>query len=169
MTNLLHKKIVIVGPPGSGKTYFSHKLSECFDLPLIHLDSIYYDESGKSIGDEAFIVALKDLLTKDEGIIEGFYLNTLPDRLSWADIIFFLDLNKEDVYQGLNDRKEFKSDDCYLNRDGEIDSFPQWWNTYETRLRQTVYNYLKDYTDKSIIFHSRKEIDEYIEDLLKGK
>ena len=162
MINLKHKKIVVVGPPGSGKTYLSTQLAERFDLPVIHLDSIYYDESGKSIGDESFMVILKEILTKDEGIIEGFYLNTLKERVAWADIIFFLDMNKDDVYQGLKDRKDIKSIDCHFNREGEIDSFPKWWDTYETRLRYIIYDALKDCPSEVVIFHSRKEIDQYL-------
>ena len=137
-----NKKIIVVGPPGSGKTHFSLKLSEYYYLPVIHLDSFYYDKNGKSIGNNSFEIILKELLSKDKGIIEGFYLSTLKERINWSDIIYFLDLSKDDVYQGLIDRKDNKSSDCRFDRSNEIDTFPEWWNNYQTRLRQMVYDCL---------------------------
>ena len=160
-----HKRIVIVGPPGSGKTYFSIKIADYYNLSVIHLDSFYYDKNGKSIGNKAFETILKELLSKDEGIIEGFYLNTLKERVAWSDIVFFLDLNKDDVLQGLNDRKEYKSNDCQFDRSDELNTFPEWWNNYETRLRQIVYDCLDGCDKKVIIFHSRKEMDQYLKEL----
>ena len=160
-----NKKIIVVGPPGSGKTHISQIIAEYYNLPVIHLDSFYYDENGKSIGNRAFEIILKELLSKDEGIIEGFYLSTLKERIEWSDIVYFLDLNKEDVYQGLFDRKDIKSDDCHFDRSNEINTFPEWWNNYQTRLRQIVYDCLDGCNKKVIIFHSRKEMDQYIKEL----
>ena len=160
-----NKKIIVVGPPGSGKTHFSDIISKYYNLPVIHLDSFYYDENGKSIGNRAFEIILEELLSKDEGIIEGFYLSTLKERIEWSDIVYFLDLNKDDVYQGLFDRKDIKSSDCRFDRSNEIDTFPEWWNNYETRLRQMVYDCLDGCNKKVIIFHSRKEMDQYSKEL----
>lgn len=38
------KRIVIVGCGGSGKSTLARQLATILDLPLTHLDAIYYDQ-----------------------------------------------------------------------------------------------------------------------------
>lgn len=36
------KQIIIIGCPGSGKTYFAKQLSEILQIELFHMDNIYW-------------------------------------------------------------------------------------------------------------------------------
>ena len=40
-----YKKIHIIGPPASGKTYFVNKLSKKFDIKHFDLDDIFWDKT----------------------------------------------------------------------------------------------------------------------------
>ena len=37
------KKIIVIGPGGSGKSYFSKELSKILDIPVYHLDNIFIE------------------------------------------------------------------------------------------------------------------------------
>ena len=37
-------RIAIMGYVGSGKTYLSQYLSKKYDIPVLHLDEIYFDK-----------------------------------------------------------------------------------------------------------------------------
>jgi adenylate kinase family enzyme len=37
-----YSKILIIGCPGAGKTTLSHKISEQSNLPITHLDHLYW-------------------------------------------------------------------------------------------------------------------------------
>ena len=36
------KRILVIGCPGSGKSYFAKKLGAFLDLPVIHMDNLYW-------------------------------------------------------------------------------------------------------------------------------
>ena len=38
------KKIIVIGPGGSGKSYFSKELSQILDIPVYHLDNIFWNK-----------------------------------------------------------------------------------------------------------------------------
>ena len=152
----LHK-IIVIGPPGSGKTYLSNILGDCFHLPVFHLDDIYYQDD-KPIKAKAFDVVLSDILQKDKWIIDGHYFDSLEKRLSKCEMIYFLDLSKEEIYQSLLERKDSEK---YKAR-GIID-FEHWYNHYLVSTREEIYKELENSNKKVYIFKTRKEVNEYIQ------
>ncbi len=83
-------KVVVIGCPGSGKTYFSKRLSEITGLPLIHLDRLYHD---KRLPTEAhkkrpiWLNEVSKLVKGEKWVIDGNYKSTFDIRLSAADIV----------------------------------------------------------------------------------
>lgn len=43
------KQIIIIGCPGSGKTFFAKQLSEILQIELFHMDNIYIGRKIKHI------------------------------------------------------------------------------------------------------------------------
>lgn len=39
------KRIAIIGCGGSGKSYLARQLGAALELPVTHLDALYYDEA----------------------------------------------------------------------------------------------------------------------------
>ena len=81
---------MIVGCSGSGKSTLAHQISQLTDLPIIHLDQHYFNPGWNEIPREEFIELHKQLIEKDEWIIDGNYLVTMNERIKEADTIIFL-------------------------------------------------------------------------------
>ena len=85
------KKIIILGSPGAGKSTFSFALAEKTGLPLYHLDKMFWREGWVNVSKDELDAQIKDVLRKDEWIIDGNYSRTIPMRLEKCDTVFYLD------------------------------------------------------------------------------
>ena len=88
------KRILIIGCPGSGKSYFAKRLGEITKLPVIHMDNIYWKKDKTSISKEELMKKLQPYLEKDEWIIDGSYFNRVPERFMLADYIIIMNFNR---------------------------------------------------------------------------
>ena len=85
------ERILIIGCPGAGKTTFALQLAEKLQLPLIHLDNLYWKQDWKHWERELFDKALQDCLEAPQWIMDGNFNRTIPQRLKYCDTVFFLD------------------------------------------------------------------------------
>lgn len=86
-------KINVLGPPGSGKTTLSIKLSQYLKSELIVLDKILFNENCELKVDRSvhFINSLK---SKNKCIIDGTYVSLLSDeRIQIIDHFIMIDCN----------------------------------------------------------------------------
>jgi adenylate kinase family enzyme len=88
-------KILVIGIPGSGKSTFANKLGKVLNREVIHLDKLYR-KTGWVVAytKDEWIDLVKNLVSKEQWIIDGNYANTLDIRLSAADTVVFLNFNK---------------------------------------------------------------------------
>ena len=52
-------KVIVIGCPGSGKSYFSKVLHNVTGLPLYHLDNIFWNADKTVVDKPVFIEKLK--------------------------------------------------------------------------------------------------------------
>lgn len=88
----LHKKIMIIGCAGSGKTTLAFKLKEKLNLPLIHLDQYYWKPNWQRTNLDDFTQVHDELCRQNTWIMEGPYIKLLATRIAHADVIIFLDI-----------------------------------------------------------------------------
>lgn len=88
------QKILVIGSPGSGKSTFSKILSEKLNIPLVHLDSLWWKEGWVENTREEFDALLLRELEKENWIIDGNFSRTLDMRLKYADTVIFFDYNR---------------------------------------------------------------------------
>ena len=157
-------RIIIIGSPGAGKSTFARKIKYIFRLPLFYLDKLFYKSDGTTVTQDAFDAKLLTILQKDNWIIDGNYLRTLPLRFEYCTDVFFLDYSLEQCLDGAMTRIGKPREDLpwiELALDPEfrkyILDFPK------TQLPQ-IYEIIERYKDKRriTIFHSREESNEWL-------
>jgi adenylate kinase family enzyme len=87
-------RVVIIGPPGAGKTEFAEKLGNFLGIKKVnHLDHYFWKPGWvRTTGEERHSIILK-LIEEDKWIIEGNFLDTIDDQFSRADIVVWLNLS----------------------------------------------------------------------------
>ena len=84
-------RVLIIGSPGAGKSTLSHRLAELGELPLHHLDRMFWLPGWVERDREEGRSHLRDVLAQDRWIIDGNYGSSLPLRLERADTVIWLD------------------------------------------------------------------------------
>lgn len=87
-------RILVLGSPGAGKTTITDLLSTKLELPVLHIDNIYWKDawikySNKEISD-SILLFLQNKKWIIDGNYQNFYLNR---RINDAELIIFLDFN----------------------------------------------------------------------------
>lgn len=85
------KKILILGNGASGKTTLAKTLSTHLNIPLLHLDSVYWINGWKHNDRSFFSKSVNNFLNKEKWVIEGTPMFEIEKRISAADTIIFLD------------------------------------------------------------------------------
>ena len=84
------RRISVVGPTGSGKTYLARSLADRLGLPLCELDSVRWDHAGRELPRPDFVDRVAALAAQDRWIIDGHYRDVR--HLIWrrADMVVLL-------------------------------------------------------------------------------
>ncbi len=56
------KKIIVIGCPRSGKSTFRKSLHNITDIPLVHLDNLYWNADKTTVERPAFLQRLSKVL-----------------------------------------------------------------------------------------------------------
>ena len=160
-------KIIVMGSPGAGKSVFSKKLREVTNLPLYHLDMLYYNEDGTHISKEELEEKLKEIFKEDKWIIDGNYQRTLEMRIKECDTVFLLDFPTEVCIEGAKNRIGKNRDDLPWIEEKLDEEFEQRIIKFSKDKLPQIYELLNKYKENLniTIFKSRKEADKYIEKL----
>ena len=157
------KRIIVIGCPGSGKSRFSKELHEITDIPLYHLDMMYWNEDRTTVEKSVFLRRLREVLERDSWIIDGNYISTMEERICACDTVFFLDYPVEVCLDGIKERVGKARDDIpWVER--EIDcEFVEFVKNFDVDTRCAVIALLEKYVDKSItVFKCRAEATAFL-------
>lgn len=162
------QKVIVIGCPGAGKSTFSKKLHQLTDLPLFHLDLLYWNSDRTTVSKVVFIERLNNVLKLDRWIIDGNYGSTIELRMKECDTVFFLDFPVEVCLDGVKQRQGKARSDMPWTETEDDDEFLEFIRSYNTESRPEVTELLKRYCDKEIIiFRSRQDVENYLNDLRK--
>ena len=82
-------RIIVIGSPGAGKSFFARKLRDMTGLPLYYLDKIYHKPDRNTVTCEEFDRKLLEIMQTDNWIIDGNYQRTLPIRFGHVQTFSF--------------------------------------------------------------------------------
>ena len=88
------ERIIIIGCGGAGKSTLARKLGEVLDLPVVHLDKLFWKPGWVETTAEEFDALLAQELAKDQWIMDGNFNRTMPERMKRCDTIIYLDFSR---------------------------------------------------------------------------
>lgn len=87
------KRIMVIGvSSGVGKSTFARQLGERLNIPVYHLDQLFWKPGWVEASLEEFSAAQNSIVKQDNWIIEGNYNQTFHIRAERADTIIYLEL-----------------------------------------------------------------------------
>ncbi|MBE6037579.1 MAG: adenylate kinase [Anaerofustis stercorihominis] len=162
----MNDKIIVIGCPGSGKSTFSRKLSEKINIPVYHLDNLYWNPDKTTVSSEIFDQRLSEVMKKDRWIIDGNFSRTLEVRLSECDTVFFLDLPADICLQSVRDRIGTVREDIPWVETEEDEEFMDYIRSFQETNIPVMKALFEKYPDKEyIVFKDRCAVQNYIESI----
>lgn len=173
---LAMKKVVIIGSGGAGKSTLARQLGQVLKLPIYHLDALHWKSGWVPTPHDEWEHVQRELVKKDEWIIEGNYGRTLDIRLGAADTILFLDFSRRvtmyrilkrrvmyhgktrpDLAQGCPERLNLK--------------FIAWVWQFRKRQRPKIVKRLEAYaeTKQIIILRKPSDVARFVDDLSRNE
>lgn len=161
------KKIIVIGCPGSGKSYFSKKLKDILNYPIYHLDLIWNKPDKTTISREEFDSILNKIFLEDTWIMDGNYQRTLEMRINACDTIILLDFDLEVSLEGATSRVGQQRDDMPWKEESLSEEFKNKILSFREEKLPEIYKLLDKYKDEKeiLIFKNREESNNYLDGL----
>jgi adenylate kinase family enzyme len=90
------RRVVILGPVGAGKSTLAAQIAERTELPIVHLDLLFWRSGWTPAPREEALRAVGEAVQGDRWILDGNFLaerdNGWDARFDRADTVIFLDL-----------------------------------------------------------------------------
>ena len=158
-------KITIIGCPGTGKTTYSVKLGKKLNIPVYHLDKVFWKNNWEHISQDEFGKVQDEIMQNEKWIIDGNFTKTIENRIKNSDAVIFFDYPKR-----ISLWRTFKR---YLMHFGKVRPDMGGYNKEKLQWghvkfilnypREEIYNTLSNYKDRSIfIFHNDSEAESFL-------
>lgn len=168
MSAFSYRRVLVIGSPGSGKSTFARGLHRLTDLPLVHLDMLYWRADKTNLTREEFSAVLERELAQDRWIIDGNYSFTMERRLKRADAVFFFDLPVEKCLDGIKKRRNQPRPDMPWVETEEDAEFTAFVQSFPTERKPRILALLAKHPQIPVVtFHSHGEADAYLHQIIK--
>ena len=169
------KRILVLGPSGTGKTTLGRRLGEKLHLPILHLDTVYWLKDWEHIDKPAFHHWMVDYLRKHDGwVIDGNYTNNrhFDLRLKLADTLILLDYGVDASLKGIHERaakykhrvRSDMAEGCVEGIDQVFLQYVAFY--YKKRIKWLRYKINQFRGEKTIlVFQSRAELHQWFDAL----
>ena len=165
------ERIIIIGCGGAGKSTLARKLGEVLDLPVVHLDKLFWKPGWVETTAEEFDALLAMELVKDHWIMDGNFNRTMPERIKRCDTIIYLDFSRFACLTGVLKRiittygtvRPDMGEGCPERIDLE---FLKWvWN-FNKNKRESYYKLLNEAENvETIVLKNRRAVKLFLKSL----
>ena len=160
---MIGKKILVIGSPGSGKSTFAKRLHEQSDIPLFHLDNLWWRPDRTHISRDEFDRLLGILLGQNAWILDGDYSRTLERRVAACDSVIFLDYPVEVCMEGITARIGQPRPDLPWTEQELDPELEDMVRHYRETKRPAIYALKVAYPDRYwLILEDRAQADEWL-------
>ena len=163
------EKIIIIGCPGGGKSTLARALHALTEIPLYHLDLMYWNSDRTTVEKSVFLERLADAMSGDEWIIDGNYSSTMEMRIAACDTVILLDYPTEICLAGIRARRGKARGDMPWVEVEEDAEFIDFVKTFSEKEIPKILARIEKYkTDKTVvILKSREEAEAFLSELRK--
>jgi len=98
------ERILIIGCGGAGKSTLARQLGEKLNLPVVHLDKLFWHPGWVESAKEEIDKKIMEAMSASQWIIDGNYNRTLPKRLECSDTVIYLDFSRIACLMGVAKR-----------------------------------------------------------------
>ncbi|MBQ1305604.1 MAG: adenylate kinase [Erysipelotrichales bacterium] len=163
------KRILVIGCPGAGKSWFSRLLRDRTGIPLYYLDQIWHNPDRTHVPEEVFQAKVSEILEKETWIIDGNYVSSLEKRLKYCDTVFYFCFSTEECLAGARRRIGTVREDLPWS-ETELDPvFAEYIRTFHEKITPKTEKLLEKTTAQVIRFYDREEENKYIRENLGGE
>ena len=165
------ERIVIIGCGGAGKSTLARQLGEKLELPVVHLDKLFWRPGWVEVSPEEFDALHRAELAKEKWIMDGNFNRTMPERIARCDTIIYLDFSRAACFRGVLKReltsygkvRPDMGEGCPERVDLE---FMKWvWN-FNKNKRERNYKLLEEAKHaKVIVLKNRRAVKRFLKEL----
>lgn len=169
------ERIMIIGCGGAGKSTLARQLGEKLNLPVVHLDKLFWRPGWEHISREEFDVLHREALTGEKWIMDGNFDRTMAERIRYCDKVIYLDFSRFACLMGVAKRilttygkvRPDMGEGCPERVDWE---FLQWvWNFNQNK-REKIYRLLNETEGiEKIVLKNRRAVKKFLQSLEKGE
>ena len=165
------ERIIIIGCGGAGKSTLARQLGEKLNLPVVHLDKLFWKPGWEQISREEFDRLHREALAEERWIIDGNFDRTMAERIRHCDTVIYLDFSRIACLLGVVKRvlttygkvRPDMGEGCPERIDFE---FLKWVWDFNKNKREKNYRLLNE-TDgiEKIVLKNRRAVRQFLKQL----
>ncbi|MFP4078501.1 MAG: GNAT family N-acetyltransferase [Candidatus Izemoplasmataceae bacterium] len=168
------RRVSIFGSSGTGKTTLARMVGAKFNLPVLHLDTIYWKQNWTSLSKPEFKRRIRAYMrTHPRFVMDGNYTNsqTFEDRLKISDTLILLRYDTRQALKGILEREaeykhRYRSDmatGCIEDVDQEFLQYVAFFHKKKLKI-EGLLNQFKD-TKTILIFDNREALQYWLDSI----
>lgn len=165
-------KILVIGYSSSGKSTFTKRLGQVYNLPVLHIDKIFFAPNWVERDKTQVEKEIRIFMKNDSWIIDGLYRNQAKERFELSDQIFIFDFNRfKCLYGAIVRRVKFHNQIRDSIADGckeRLNFSFVWWILFGGRKKKSkelLKNIRMTYKNKVTVFKTRKQVSHYLKSI----